>query len=129
MARYGIPYRGSKSRIAEWVVENLPPADTLVDLFAGGCAVTHAAVLSGKFEHFIVNDISDAPKLFIDAVNGVGLPVRTTLLQNKPIADSANSLLDYQSERHCSKTTVPPCVECAPLDYQSERHCSKTKYW
>ena len=70
MARYGIPYLGSKSRIAEWVVENLPPADTLVDLFAGGCAVTHAAVLSGKFEHFIVNDISDAPKLFIDAVNG-----------------------------------------------------------
>ena len=70
MARYGTPYRGSKSRIAEWVVENLPPADTLVDLFAGGCAVTHAALLSGKFERFIVNDISDAPKLFIDAVNG-----------------------------------------------------------
>ena len=70
LARYGIPHRGSKSRIAPFVVENLPPADTLVDLFAGGCAVTHAAVLSGKFEHFIVNDISDAPKLFIDAVNG-----------------------------------------------------------
>lgn len=70
MARYGIPYRGSKSCITSFVVENLPPADTLVDLFAGGCAVTHAAVLSGKFEHFIVNDISDAPKLFIDAVNG-----------------------------------------------------------
>ena len=70
MARYGIPYLGSKSRIAEWVVENLPPADTLVDLFAGGCAVTHAAMLSGKFGHFIVNDISDAPELFIDAANG-----------------------------------------------------------
>ena len=36
MARYGMPWQGSKSRIAEWVVELLPPSHTLVDLFAGG---------------------------------------------------------------------------------------------
>lgn len=36
MARYGLPYQGSKSRIAEWVVDLLPPSHTLVDLFAGG---------------------------------------------------------------------------------------------
>lgn len=40
MGRYGLPYKGSKSRITEWVVSNLPRADTLVDLFCGGCAVT-----------------------------------------------------------------------------------------
>ena len=44
MARYGVPYLGSKSRIAPWVVERLPSAETFVDLFAGGCAVTHAAL-------------------------------------------------------------------------------------
>ena len=70
VARFGVPYRGSKSRIAEWVVANLPPAETLVDLFAGGCAVTHAAILSGRFERFVANDISDAPQLFVDAANG-----------------------------------------------------------
>ena len=36
MARYGMPWQGSKSRIAEWVVGILPPSHTLVDLFAGG---------------------------------------------------------------------------------------------
>lgn len=70
MARYGVPYLGSKSRIAPWVVERLPSAETFVDLFAGGCAVTHAALLAGRWERYIVNDLSDAPRLFIDAANG-----------------------------------------------------------
>ena len=34
--------------------------------------------------------------------------------------------LDYQSERHCSKTLVRRVGDGLPLDYQSERHCSKT---
>lgn len=70
MARYGIPYQGSKSRIAPWVVENLPTAPVLVDLFAGGCAVTHAALLSGKFGKVIANDIGEGPEIFSKALNG-----------------------------------------------------------
>ena len=70
MSRFGIPYRGSKSGIAEWVVANLPPGETFVDLFAGGCAVTHAAMLSGRFTHFVANDIGDGPEIFKAAVNG-----------------------------------------------------------
>ena len=62
---------GSKSTIAEWVISHLPKADTLVDAFAGGCALTHAAMLSSKFKRIIANDITDAPKLFIDACNGL----------------------------------------------------------
>ena len=68
--RYGVPYRGSKNKIAQWVISNLPAGDTLVDLFAGGCAVTHAALLSGKWNHIVANDIGDAPQLFMDAVHG-----------------------------------------------------------
>ena len=67
---YGIPYQGSKSGIAEWVVSWLPPSHTLVDLFAGGCAVTHAALLSGKFGRVIANDLGDGPQVFRDAANG-----------------------------------------------------------
>ena len=48
--RYGVPYQGSKNQIARWVIDNLPEDKILVDLFAGGCAVTHAAMLSGKGE-------------------------------------------------------------------------------
>lgn len=61
---------GSKSRIAEWVIDTLPAGDTFVDLFAGGCAVTHAAMLSGKYQHFIANDIGAGPQIFADAIKG-----------------------------------------------------------
>ena len=68
MHTYGLPYKGSKSAIAPWVAEHLPAADTLVDLFCGGCAVTHAAILSGKWNTIIANDIhGDVPELFLDA--------------------------------------------------------------
>lgn len=68
--RYGLPYQGSKNKIAPWVLEHLPQADTLVDLFAGGCAVTHCAMLSGMFERIIANDITDSVTLFQDALDG-----------------------------------------------------------
>ena len=68
--RYGVPYQGSKNKIAGWVIDNLPEDEILVDLFAGGCAVTHAAMLSGKWDRIVANDIGDAPELFVDAIDG-----------------------------------------------------------
>lgn len=67
---YGLPYKGSKNGIAKWVVSHLPKSHTFVDLFAGGCAVTHAAMLSGKFERFLANDIAEYPQVFRDAIAG-----------------------------------------------------------
>lgn len=68
---YGLPYQGSKNKIAEWVISNLPKAEHFYDLFAGGCAVTHAAMISGKYKYFHVNDICvEYPQMFYDAVNG-----------------------------------------------------------
>lgn len=64
MKRYGIPYQGSKNAIAAHIVgEFLPPSECLVDIFAGGCAITHAALEEG-WHKVIANDISDAPELF-----------------------------------------------------------------
>ena len=63
-AKLGLPYQGSKRRIATKIVDLFPAAPVLVDVFAGGCAVTHAALLSGKFDKVIANDVSDAPQLF-----------------------------------------------------------------
>lgn len=69
--RYGLPYKGSKNAIAKWIVSNLPSADTFVDLFCGGGAVTHCAILSGKWKRFIMNDIDGRlPILFKDCVYG-----------------------------------------------------------
>ena len=70
MKRYGIPYQGSKNAIAAHIVaEFLPPSACLVDIFAGGCAVTHAALEAG-WHKVIANDISDAPELFAAAARG-----------------------------------------------------------
>lgn len=68
--RYGLGYRGSKSRIAPELVEHLPCADVFVDLFAGGCAVTHAAMLSGRYRRFVANDCTGMPELFRAAAEG-----------------------------------------------------------
>lgn len=68
--KYGLPYQGSKNRIADKIIDILPPAHTLVDLFAGGCAITHAALLSGKYQRIIANDLSQFPALFIGAAKG-----------------------------------------------------------
>ena len=68
---FGLPYKGSKNTLAQGIVERLPSAGTFVDLFCGGCAVTHAAMLAGRWERFLINDICGAmPQLFLDAVRG-----------------------------------------------------------
>ena len=68
---YGLPYTGSKSRIAHWVIDKLPCGRVLIDAFAGGCAITHRALLSQKWQTIIANDINvKYPQLFIDAIHG-----------------------------------------------------------
>ena len=69
--RYGLPYKGSKSRIVDELLTVIPPAKHFYDLFCGGCAVAHAAMLSGKFGTVHINDINPImPKAFIKAING-----------------------------------------------------------
>ena len=67
---YGLPYQGSKNKIAEELIQQLPNATHFVDLFAGGCAMTHIALLSGKYSHYLANDITDVPQLFKSAIHG-----------------------------------------------------------
>ena len=67
---YGVPYQGSKSRLAERIVELLPPAGALYDLFAGGCAVAHCALLSGKWRRVVANDVTDSALFFGDVAAG-----------------------------------------------------------
>jgi len=68
--KYGYPYRGSKSKVAPILLDAMPSAEYFYDLFAGGCAITHCALLSGKFRKVIANDIQGTPSLFLDAING-----------------------------------------------------------
>lgn len=68
---YGLPYCGSKNRIAKRLVDLLPAGGTFYDVFCGGCAMTHAAMLSGKWSRFIANDLhAEVPQFFADAIAG-----------------------------------------------------------
>ena len=70
MSKYGLPYQGSKNAIAEWIVGLLPGAENFYDLFAGGCAITHRALIEKRWKNYIANDIDDAPVLFLKAIHG-----------------------------------------------------------
>lgn len=67
---WGMPWMGSKSDIAWQVVNALPKGETFVDLFFGGGAITHAAMVSKRWDNFIANDILGTPDIFIKAVRG-----------------------------------------------------------
>lgn len=68
---YGICYMGSKNALAERIVALLPSAPHLIDVFAGGCAVTHCAMKSGKWQHVHANDINEMiVGAFLRAING-----------------------------------------------------------
>ena len=71
MKNYGMPYKGSKNKIAEKINSVLPEADYFVDLFGGGGAMSHCAVLSGKYKKVIYNELE--PLIyngFVMAING-----------------------------------------------------------
>ena len=68
---YGIPYKGSKNKIAENIIAQLPPAKHFYDLFGGGGAMTHCALLSGKYEFVHYNELNPLVfKTFKMAING-----------------------------------------------------------
>ena len=55
--RYGFGYQGSKNQICRWLMEHLPRGKRFVDLFGGGFAVSHAALLSGKYKTVYYNEL------------------------------------------------------------------------
>ena len=70
---FGIPYMGSKSIYATKILEALPSGTRLVDLFAGGCAITDCAMrrFDGKWRGFVANDINPKPlELYEKALKG-----------------------------------------------------------
>ncbi len=68
--RYGLPYMGSKNSIVEWVISKMPKAENFYDLFCGGCAITHGAMLTNKFKNIHANDLNPFSLLFLDAIKG-----------------------------------------------------------
>ena len=68
---YGCSYKGGKSKLAERIVSIFPRAEHFYDLFSGGCAIAHCALLKNKFPHVHINDINPMmPQAFVKALQG-----------------------------------------------------------
>lgn len=98
MQKYGLPYVGSKQRYAERILNLLPEADTLVDIFGGGAAITDCALASGKFRHVVYNEKNALMCKAVDmAVNGK-FPYKPRWVSRE--------------EFHATKTTDPYAALC-----------------
>jgi len=106
--KYGLPYQGSKSAIAEWVVAQMPPAEVFVDLFAGGCAVTHCAMLSGKYKKFVANDITPVPSAFLKAVEFGVEDLRFVSRQDFQSCDDWLTKIIYSFGNNCREYMYSP---------------------
>ena len=63
--------KGSKSKLADRIVSLFPRATHLYDLFCGGSAISHCALLKNKYQHIHINDINPMmPGAFIKALQG-----------------------------------------------------------
>lgn len=69
MASWGLPYRGSKSKIAEKIFMLLPVGHRFVDLFGGGGAMSHCA--TRYYRQVLYNDVDPLTvEYFTRAMNG-----------------------------------------------------------
>ena len=69
--KYGLPYKGSKNRLALKIFQFFPSWKNFYVLFCVGCAMTHYGMLHNNFVRFVINDInSQCTTLFVDAING-----------------------------------------------------------
>ena len=68
---YGLSMKGSKSKLADRIVSLFPRATHLYDLFCGGSAISHCALLKNKYQHIHINDINPMmPQAFVKALQG-----------------------------------------------------------
>ena len=69
--KYGLPYKGGKGLIAEKIFSELPWGKRFVDLFGGGGAMSHYAMLSLKYDSVLYNELNpDVCQLFDWAIHG-----------------------------------------------------------
>ena len=68
---FGVPYMGSKTKIALDILKHLPKGNRFVDLFGGGFAMSHAALLTNRYNYILYNDINPLiTNLVKRAING-----------------------------------------------------------
>lgn len=87
---FGLPYMGSKSRLARRIVAALPPAPRLYDLFCGGGAVSHCALLSRKWDSVLANDVRGGLSAYLKAALSPGYSPSLRWVSREDFAKAAD---------------------------------------
>ena len=112
---FGLPYMGSKNATAENIVSMLPRGRRLLDLFGGGASVTHATLVSGRFDQVVYNDLDP---LMVDMLNR---------LKDEPLAPLRFVGRDEFKERYKVDPMVLFCWKypSARIEYKFSRGTEK----
>lgn len=71
MKTYGLPYKGSKDKIAEKICSLFPIKENFYDLFMGGGSITHYQLLQNQYKNYYANDFNPlVVKAFDMAIHG-----------------------------------------------------------
>ena len=81
---YGIPYMGSKDKIAQSLIRELPSGRRFCDLFGGGFAMSHAAFLSDKWDEVLYNEFNPLIFNLIKDALGSTTAIKRALFYKRP---------------------------------------------
>ena len=71
MKTYGLPYKGSKDKIADKICSLFPIRENFYDLFMGGGSITHYQLLQNQYKNYYANDFNPlVVKAFDMAIHG-----------------------------------------------------------
>ena len=71
MKTYGLPYKGSKDKIAEKICSFFPIKENFYDLFMGGGSIIHYQLLQNQYKNYYANDFNPlVVKAFDMAIHG-----------------------------------------------------------
>lgn len=71
MKTYGLPYKGSKDKIADKICSLFPIKENFYDLFMGGGSITHYELLQNQYKNYYANDFNPlVVKAFDMAIHG-----------------------------------------------------------
>ena len=71
MKTYGLPYKGSKDKIAEKICSLFSIKENFYDLFMGGGSITHYQLLRNQYKNYYANDFNPlVVKAFDMAIHG-----------------------------------------------------------
>jgi len=71
MKTYGLPYKGSKDKIADKICSLFPIRENFYDLFMGGGSIIHYQLLQDNYKNYFANDFNSlVVKAFNMAIHG-----------------------------------------------------------